>query len=324
LNDSITILLAGIGGYGTVYLEDLLDASEAAKIPFRIAGAVDPEPDRCPLLKNLTTTKVPVYPSLEAFYEKERADLVVISSPIHLHCTQTCYAVSRGSHVLCEKPVAATVQEVDRMIAYRDRFDRKVGIGFQWSFSESIQALKTDIQKGLFGAPKRLKSLCLWPRDEAYFKRNEWAGRIKDDQGRWILDRPLNNAMAHDLHNMLYLLGDRKDRSARPVRITAELYRANAIENFDTAAVRITTDSNTEILFLGSHAIKDSFGPIFSFEFTDASVVYPGGPAPIQIRFNDGTVKEYPPPDHDKQTKKLWMSIEAAAGIDHGCIYKFE
>ena len=66
-----------------------------------------------------------------------------------------------------------------------------------------------------FGRPRRFSTLCCWPRDLAYYRRNTWAGRLRDpDTGGWVLDSPANNAMAHFLHNLLYLAGERPDRSA--------------------------------------------------------------------------------------------------------------
>ena len=146
------------------------------------------------------------------------------------------------------------------MIRARDEAGKLVAIGYQWSFSSPIQRLKRDILAGGLGAPRRLRSVCLWPRDEVYYTRNDWAGRQRAADGSWILDSPVNNAMAHDLHNMLYLLGPSIDRSAQPVEIVAELYRANDIENFDTAALRVRTTSGAEVLFYGSHAIAGT-GP---------------------------------------------------------------
>ena len=219
----VSIVLSGLGGYGLCYLEGLLDQPDDGR--FRLVAGVDPAPQNCKRLADLEARRVPVYPSLEEFYRVGRADLAVLSSPIHQHCRQTCLALAHGSHVLCEKPAAATVQDVDRMIRARDEARKSVAIGYQWSFSTPIQRLKRDILAGEFGAPRRLRSVCLWPRDEVYYTRNDWAGRQRAADGSWILDSPVNNAMAHDLHNMLYLLGPSIDRSAQPVEIVAELYR---------------------------------------------------------------------------------------------------
>ncbi|MBP1769071.1 MAG: oxidoreductase domain protein [Candidatus Aminicenantes bacterium] len=162
----VSIVLAGIGGMGAVYLGALLENKE--KRDFRLAGTVDPQPRRCPHLAELRAREIPVFESLEAFYARRRADLAVIASPIQFHCGQTCLALSRGSAVLCEKPAAATIQEMYRMREAEREYKRWVAVGFQWSFSTAIRALKGDIQSGDYGRPRRLKCLYLWPRNEAY------------------------------------------------------------------------------------------------------------------------------------------------------------
>jgi predicted dehydrogenase len=312
----LDIVLAGIGGYGMIYLSSLLDSPDPGR--FRLAAAVDPAPERCGRLAELRALGIPVFPSLDELPAGGGRDggetLVVISSPIHRHAGQTCLALSRGCHVLCEKPAAATVQDVDRMIAARDRAGKIAAVGYQWSFSPSIISLKRDILSGLFGRPRRLRSLCLWPRDRAYYGRNGWAGRKFGRDGAPVLDSPVNNAMAHDLHNMLFLLGDRPSLSARPVAVTAELYRANAIENFDTAALRVFTGRGAEILFYGAHPVFEERGPEFLFEFERGRVEYAGHPDPIRAFCDDGSVREYASPGSDRQERKLWTMIDAVSG----------
>src|SRR5690606_17230028 len=107
---------------------------------------------------------------------------------------------------------------------------------------------------------------------EAYYRRSGWAGKIRDPEGRWILDSPANNAMAHDLHNMFYVLGKKTDESAVPAWVEAELYRAYPIENFDTAAVRCRTADGVDVLFYVSHVPLAEKGPVFSYEFERATV----------------------------------------------------
>ena len=310
--ESPSIVLVGLGGYGRVYLAGLLDPRNEGRC--RLVAGVDPMPSNCPYLDDLRARGVPVHRSLQAFYRTGRANLAILSSPIHQHCPQTRLALSHGSHVLCEKPVAATVQDVDRMIRARDRAGKTVAIGYQWSFSTSIQRLKHDILAGRFGAPRRLRSLCLWPRDASYYGRNNWAGRRRGPRGAWVLDSPANNAMAHDLHNMLYLLGSRTDASARPVEVVAELYRANQIENFDTAAIRVRTDAGAEILFYGSHAIPENNGPEFRFEFEHATITYSAEHDPIVARCADGTVIDYGRPKDDPEVTKVWTCLASIAG----------
>jgi predicted dehydrogenase len=303
----VSIVLVGIGGMGSVYLAELLRNIE--RRVFTLSGTVDPFPQNCPYLAELDARKVPIFSSLEEFYSRDRADLAIISSPIHFHSSQTCLALEQGSDVLCEKPAAATIQEVRAMREMEKKTGRRVSVGFQWSFSDAVQGLKKDIQAGRFGLPKRLKCLYLWPRDEAYFRRNDWAGKKKDAAGRWILDGPANNAMAHDLHNMFYVLGDKRETSAVPISVEAELYRAYDIENCDTAAIRCFTAGRTEILLLVSHAISVDRGPVFLYEFECGRIEGAGRNSEMRASSAAGQIS-YGSPD-SRPLKKMWDAVES-------------
>jgi predicted dehydrogenase len=309
----LTVALVGIGGYGDVYLRSLLTA-EAGRRPVRLVSAVDPYAASSPRLGELSDRNVPIFSSVDEMYARSDAapDLVVLASPIALHAEQTIRALERGSHVLCEKPLSATVDQARQMMAARDRADRVVGIGYQWSFSEPIQNLKRDVRSGLFGKPKRLRTLVLWPRDEQYYTRNNWVGRRFDPTtGAPVFDSPVNNACAHFLHNMLYVLGEQVDRSAAPHGVTAELYRANAIENYDTAAIRCMTRSGAELLFYVSHAIRDAAGPLLEYEFERATVRCEGDAGEIVAELSDGTVINYGMPASSVDISKLWRTAYA-------------
>jgi len=308
--EPVSLVMVGVGGMGAVYLEALLARKDEGL--FRIAGAVDPQPNRCRQYLEMRALGVPCFVSLGDFYRNRKADLAVLSSPIQAHMPQTTIALGRGSHVLCEKPAAGAIQDVRAAIeAERASGGRWVAVGYQWSFSPAVQALKADVRAGLFGAAKSFKCLYLWPRDEGYYARNDWAGKKRDAEGAWILDSPVQNAMAHDLHNMFYILGRETDASARPVEVEAELYRANAIENYDTAAVRARTEEGVELLFLVSHASEADRGPVVRYEFERAVVRCESRTSGLWAEFPDGTRKEYGVPDAERMNK-LWRSIDGA------------
>ena len=307
--EPVSLVIVGVGGFGAVYLQALLEKKEEGL--FRIAGAVDPQPNRCRQYVEMRAMGVPCFISLQDFYRNRNADLAILSSPIQMHMPQTVFALAKGSHVLCEKPAAGTIQEMRAAIAAEKAAGRRVAVGYQWSFSPAVQALKADIRAGLFGAAKKFKCLYLWPRDEGYYARNDWAGKRRDAEGAWVLDSPVQNAMAHDLHNMFYVLGPERETSARPAEVEAELYRANAIENFDTAAVRARTVEGVELLFLVSHASDEDRGPVVRYEFEKAVVRCDSRTSGLWAEFPDGTRKDYGVPDAEPMNK-LWQSIAGA------------
>ncbi|MCX6561585.1 MAG: Gfo/Idh/MocA family oxidoreductase [Candidatus Aminicenantes bacterium] len=305
----ISLVLVGIGGMGNVYVEELFKRDGEGL--FSIAGLVDPAPERCPRLAELTARGIPVFPDLAGFYAaRGTADLAVISSPIQFHAAQTILALEKGSYVLCEKPVAATIQEARAMAAAERRTERWAAVGYQWSFSRAVQSLKTDIMAGIYGRPVKMRCLYTWPRDKAYYGRNDWAGRARTSDGGWVLDGPANNAMAHDLHNMLYLLGRDVRSCAMPVRIEAELYRANPIENCDTAAARLELEDSTPVLFWVSHATRHDRGPRLRLEFDKGIVTAERRGGSLLGETAGGVIRDYGYPDLAPM-KKLWDAIDA-------------
>jgi predicted dehydrogenase len=308
MKEPVSVVLAGIGGMGAVYLEALL--SDPGRGRARIAGAADPYPELCPKIEAFKELRLPVYRDLREFYARHSAELAIVSSPHHFHSEQTIVALEHGSHVLCEKPSTVTIQDSRAMREAEGRAGKRVAVGYQWSFNPAFQSLKADILAGRFGRPLRVRCLYLWPRAFAYYGRNRWAGRRKDDAGAWVLDGPANNAMAHDLHNIFFLLGGSTETSALPIRVEGELFRAYAIENYDTAAARIRTEGGVEILFLVTHVPEEERGPVCRFEFERGEISIHGRTNPIRAKFADGTEAVYGIPDAEL-LRKLWLSVES-------------
>ncbi len=312
MNNPLGLLLVGIGGYAQYHVKELLDKRNDNE--FLIKGIIDPRPENCILFPELVRMGIPVYSSMEEFFENSKADLTLITTPINLHKSQVCYALSKGSNVLCEKPIAATVQDAIEMIEAKDKYGKILAIGFQWSFCDAIQGLKKDIMDGKFGKAKRLKTMVLWPRTRDYYQR-PWAAKIKTVTGEWILDSVASNAAAHYLHNMLYVLGDEVNKSATPAEVSAELYRANNIENFDTVFSRVYTAGGTELFFVASHASKETVDPIFCYEFENAIIHFDSNEQTgILAKFKDGTVKNYGSPYESQEEKKIWATMDAIRG----------
>ncbi|MGC4033169.1 MAG: hypothetical protein QM754_15830 [Tepidisphaeraceae bacterium] len=111
---------------------------------------------------------------------------------------------------------------------------------------------------------------------------------------------------------MLYVAGDSVDRSATPLRVAAELYRANPIQNFDTAALRVDIAGGAELLFLVTHAGQAVHHPTYRFEFENAVVESADVPdAQIIATFKDGRTKTYGTPATDYRDGKFWGTLAA-------------
>ena len=300
------ILLVGAGGYGTLYVRELLKNQRADVI---WEGIVDPFVKSSAEYESIVASGVPVYDTMEEFYACHEADLVLISTPPFLHREQSIKALSHGASVLCEKPAAPTLCEVEEMLAAEKKYGRFIGIGYQWSYSEGIQRLKRDILDGVLGKPIAFKTMISWPRDFAYYRRGGgWGGRVEKD-GIRVLDSIASNACAHYLHNMLFLLGDEMGLSAKAESVEGDCLRANEIETFDTCTIRVYA-KGVPLLFVASHAAKERRDPRFVYRFENAAVHFSEEDRTIRAIFNDGREVVYGNP-FANDFKKIWDCVDA-------------
>lgn len=304
----IKIVLAGSSGYGGVYLRFLWDHCQDYEI--EIAGVVDPYVEKSPLYPTLQEKNIPLFKSMEDFYQSQKADLAIIASPIQFHAPQTEIALMNGSNVLCEKPVCAGIEDIEYMAGFKEKYKGFVEVGYQWSHAKAILDLKKDILAGVFGKAEYFKTLVSWPRTHTYFNRNNWAGKIKTQQGHIILDSVANNATAHYLHNMFFLSGKTMSEAVLPEIQDCVLGVANDIENFDTITVQSKTEDDTLIYFAAAHPVSVNKGPIFELKFEKARVTYDAQEQQEIIAvFGDGSQKSYGDPSAT-DWRKLTMCLE--------------
>ncbi|HJC22215.1 MAG TPA: Gfo/Idh/MocA family oxidoreductase [Candidatus Eisenbergiella merdavium] len=319
----ISVLMVGIGGFAGAYLKKLLYDPHWAR--FRITGAVDPYAQRSEFKEELVRRGIPIYDTLEEFYRVHTAQLALLVTPVYLHAQQARYCMEHGSDVLCEKPLCTTWEDAKAMMEARDRTGRKLAVGFQWSFSEGILKWKEDIRNGLYGDIRRIKTIVYFPRTLDYYHRGTgWAGKRRLDSGEWILDSVASNAAAHYLHNMLFLTGDRIDRSAEPEVMEAEVYRANPIEMFDTCALRIRTRDGVELLFYATHAVpKDQERPpeiVMEAEKGQVTLDYEQGKEILSGHLDDGRTIGYERPGADDMRKLFCMASAIRENLPIPCV----
>src|SRR4051812_617644 len=65
-------------------------------------------------------------------------DAVIVSTPPSLHAEMTIAALRAGKHVLCEKPLARTVEECGAMVAAAHETGRFLATGFNYRFYPSV------------------------------------------------------------------------------------------------------------------------------------------------------------------------------------------
>jgi len=218
-----------------------------------------------------------------------RCEAVHIATSIHSHAPLMVEAASRGYHVYLEKPPAATVQEVDRMIEAQQAAGVVCLVGFQQIHGADAQFLKQRVASGRLGAIRTMACRAGWPRGAAYYSRNEWAGLLRSGEA-WVLDGPATNALAHQLNNLLFLAGRGESDYAPPVRVRAELYAAGPVQSHNTAAIEMETADGVRAVFLGSHCTQETFGPIVEIRAEQAEALWHPFDR-VEITYADGATE---------------------------------
>ncbi len=297
--EELKIALFGVGGFAANYLHAM---KSPKREKLRLVGAVDPFVRECDLC--------PVYKASEELYQNHQPDIVVLGTPIQFHGEQAVEAFEHGCHVVSEKPIAATMEEVQAMLAARDKAGKKLSVGFQLCYDPVVRAMKADAEAGVFGEPVSLRAMVLWPRDHAYYHRGSgWAGKRFDAQGRPIFDNVLSNATAHYLMNMLYITG------APLSAVECATFRANPIETFDTAVMKGVSQTGAEVLIAVSHAVsrEQLQEPMLEYTYEKAVVRFGGRGikgSRLTAVFSDGQVKDYGIVKQD-YAENLWNMVDA-------------
>jgi predicted dehydrogenase len=162
-----------------------------------LVAVADPDPQA---LRDVTTSRdVRRYATAGALLGAEEVDLVSVVVPTSLHLPTTLAALGAGSHVLVEKPIAATREEAEQMIEAARAASRILTVGHIERFNPAVRELRTRLAAGELGRIFEIRATRLGP----------FPARIRD-VGVVVDLAP------HDLDVMRYLLG------SDPVRLYAE------------------------------------------------------------------------------------------------------
>src|SRR5690606_18097485 len=250
----IRIGLVGVSGYGRWHLKMIDEQVRRGRA--KLVAATVPNPEEAEeTCTRLTGEGVRLFKDHREMLDAMagQLDLVMLPTGIHWHTPMAVAAMEAGTHVLVEKPPAATVEEVDRMDAVRRATGRLVAVGFQELYSASTHDLKRRLLSGEIGTLRQVNVLGQWPRPLSYYARNEWAGRRRVGDA-WVLDSPVSNAFAHFILLAMFWAGGSLEAPASIIGLDAELYRAQAIETFDTVSFVARTDTGVAISFNASHS----------------------------------------------------------------------
>jgi predicted dehydrogenase len=99
------------------------------------------------------------FASYESMLASDEVDAVYISLPNHLHAEWSIKALEAGKHVLCEKPFAISMEEVDRMIEAADRTGLVLAEAFMYRHHPQSKIVGQWLAEGRLGEVLRISSV---------------------------------------------------------------------------------------------------------------------------------------------------------------------
>jgi predicted dehydrogenase len=101
-----------------------------------------------------------------SIYDDPIVDLVDVCLPTPLHAEHVTRALHAGKHVLCELPLATTMDDARRIVDAQAASDRQVFVDMFGRFDPATEFLHTAIAQGSYGALKtlsiELRTALLW------------------------------------------------------------------------------------------------------------------------------------------------------------------
>ena len=128
--------------------------------------------------------------------DNKAIEAVFVISPTNTHAEIIVAASETGKAIFCEKPIALTLEETDRIITALEKTGTMLQVGFMRRFDAGYVAAKKQIEAGVIGKPTTFKSVGRDPfcPDLNYARREVSGGLILDmaihdfDLARWFME----------------------------------------------------------------------------------------------------------------------------------------
>lgn len=224
------VCLVGAGRAGQVHAESLvrhMPEGQLAALVDRSAAALEKAGERFGVEARFN--------SLEEAADSVAFDAVVITTPTFTHRELAMAAAARGKHILCEKPMALTIEECDEMIAAAERNAVILQLGFMRRFDPDFEAAAARIEAGEIGRPMLIKSLTHGPGLPP-----AWARDLHTSNGM------LAEVNSHDWDTTRWLACSNPERVYAEVsNFKGEKRGVDTPHFYDTALVTIRFESGT-------------------------------------------------------------------------------
>lgn len=165
--------------------------------------------------------------TFEEVLARDDVQIVDLCTPPALHLEQITAALTAGKHVVCEKPLVASLHHCDLLAEAEAASAGRLMPIFQYRFGNGLQKVKALVEAGVTGPAYTASVEVAWRRRAEYYAV-PWRGRWETELGGVLLSQAV-----HALDMLTYVSGP-------PARVFARVAtRVNDIEVEDCAAISL-------------------------------------------------------------------------------------
>ena len=237
----------GTGMMGVEHIENIL-AIDGATVS-AIADPVESSREQGLAAARPSGNEVKVFTNHRDLLASGEVDAVIIVSPNNTHTEVMNDVLEAGVHVMCEKPLCTTVEDVKRLIVKADQTggtegDRKVWVGLEYRYMPAVAELIKDVRSGIVGTPKMVAI-----REHRFpflVKVDNW-NRFSENTGGTLVEK-----CCHFFDLMNLLLDEKPTRvmasGAQDVNHLDEVYDGQRSDVLDNAFVIVDYPSGARAL----------------------------------------------------------------------------
>jgi predicted dehydrogenase len=186
-----------------------------------------------------------LYTDYRQMLSKGGLDVVSICTPSGLHSEMTIAAAEAGVHVLCEKPMAITVPQMDAMMEAVATAGVKLEVIFQRRTYETTRAVRQAVQSGMLGQMTLADAYLKYYRSPSYYKSADWRATWELDGGGALM-----NQGVHGIDVLAWIMGDvesvfaKAEAKVRDIEVEDTCVAVVTFKNGAYGVIEGTTSSN--------------------------------------------------------------------------------
>lgn len=193
----IRIAIVGTGGIAHEHMKAYLALADRCKV----VALVDIIPGKAKRFMEEFHLQCDTYENHEDILDRTDIDLADVCTPPYVHASISINCLRSGKNVVCEKPMAASLEECDAMIKARDESGKLLSIIAQNRFRKGIRDLKMLLDSNIAGPVRHAQVDSFWWRGHCYYDL-WWRGTWEKEGGGCTL-----NHAVHHIDMLCWMMG---------------------------------------------------------------------------------------------------------------------